>query len=223
MRLPDPLRRGSSRRPTGSRHQGHRQDDVKQIRRAARSSSSPEGQTTRSSSRTSGLTEEDVLYQQRIRELSEQDHDEGDQGQGQGHRRRRSRRTTTRTSRASRSPERRDLRIVLTKDKAKADAGQEGPRLGPVLEVGGQEVLDRPGLQEQGRRAARRGQGPAGEGLRQGDLRGQEGQAHRPGQDAVRLLRLRRHEGHPGQAADARRVQDLDQADPGLPEPAGTR
>ena len=167
-----------------------------------------------------GLTNEDVLYQQRIRELQNQITSKVTKGKDKVTDAQIEAYYNKNKSRFS-SPERRDLRIVLTKDKAKAAQAKKALDSGQSWKSRGQEVLGRPGLQEQGRRAARRGQGPAGARLRQGDLRGQEGQAHRPGQDAVRLVRLRRHEGHPDQAADARRVQDLDQADPGLPEPAG--
>ena len=90
-------------------------------------------------------------------------------------------------------PERRDLRIVLTKDKAKAEEAKKALDERPVVQVGRQEVLDRPGVEGAGRQAAGRRQGPAGEGPRHRDLQRQEGRAGRPGQDPVRLLRLRRH------------------------------
>ena len=117
-------------------------------------------------------------------------------------------------------PERRDLSIVLTKTEAKAERGQGGARERRVLQVGRQGVLDRRRLQGAGRQAAGRRQGPAGEGVRRGDLQGREGQDHRPGQDAVRLLRLQGRQGHQGVAADARAGQDDDPAGAGLAEPA---
>ena len=96
--------------------------------------------------------------------------------------------------RASRSPRRATCAIVLTKTEA---AGRRRPRRrsqsGQSFDDGRQEVLDRPGLQGQRRHAARRRQGPAGEGVRRRDLRRQARAAHRPGQDAVRLLRLPGH------------------------------
>ena len=89
-------------------------------------------------------------------------------------------------------PERRDLRVVLTKDKARpsrprprSKSGTPGSRR--------QEVLDRPGLQGPGRQAAGVAKGQQEKALRHGDLQRQEGRARRPGQDAVRLLRLRGH------------------------------
>ena len=53
-----------------------------------------------------------------------------------------------------------------------------------------------------------------------GDLRGQEGQARGPGEDPVRLVRLRGREGHQGLAADARAVQGDDQEPAALAAPA---
>ena len=191
--VPDPL---DLARPGGqpAERQGRRQDVVKQIDDIKKQQFAQKG-SFQKFLQSAGLTNEDVLYQQRIRELQNQITDEGHQGQGQGHRRPdrgllQQEQVALRPARAPRPAHRPD------QDEGEGRAGQEGARLRPVLEGGRQEVLDRPGLQEQGRRAARRGQGPAGAGLRRGDLRGQEGQAHRPGQDAVRLLRLRGHEGH---------------------------
>ena len=110
------------------------------------------------------MTEEDVLFQQRIRELSEQDHatkvtkgkDKVTDAQIAAYYNKNKARFA--------QPERRDLRIVLTKNKAKAEQAKKALETGQSLEGGGQEVLDRPGLQGAGRQAARRGQGPAGEG-----------------------------------------------------------
>ena len=117
-------------------------------------------------------------------------------------------------------PERRDLRIVLTKGEAKANAGQGGARQRRRLEDGRQEVLDRRGLQGAGRQAARAGPGHAREVARRGGLQGQEGRGHRPGQDPVRLLRLRGREDHEGHAADARAGQGDDPPDAAVAEPA---
>ena len=117
-------------------------------------------------------------------------------------------------------PERRDLRIVLTKGEAKAKQAKQALEGGQSFKAGRQEVLDRPGLQGAGRQAAGRRQGPAGEGARHGDLQGEEGRADRPGQDPVRLLRLRGHEDHPRLPADAGAGEGDDQADARVPEPA---
>src|SRR5204863_1078455 len=98
--------------------------------------------------------------------------------------------------------------------------GQAGAPERPVVEGGRQEVLDGPGLQEQRRPAARRVQGPVGEGPRRRDVRGQEGQARRADQDPVRLLRLRRDRHHVGLPAVVRQRQVVDQAAAGPAAPA---
>ena len=70
-------------------------------------------------------------------------------------------------------PEKRDLNVVLTKTKAKANQAKAALAQRRQLEGGGQEVLDRPGLQ--GRRAAKLPgvqPGPAGEGVRHRRLQG---------------------------------------------------
>ena len=104
-------------------------------------------------------------------------------------------------------PETRDLR-----DRPDQDRG-EGRRSAKAALESGAVVRSRSPRSTRSTRPPRRSggvllgrrQGPAGEGPRRRDLRRQEGQARRPGQDAVRLLRLRGHEDHAGHAADARR------------------
>ena len=117
-------------------------------------------------------------------------------------------------------PEKRDLRVVLTKEQGRRREGPGRARERRVLEVGRQEVLDRRHLQGHRRQAARAGQGHARQGARRRRLLRQEGRARRPGQDPVRLLRLHRHRRHRGEPADARRGQGDDQADPRLAGPA---
>ena len=118
-------------------------------------------------------------------------------------------------------PERRDLNVVLTKTKAKAEAGQEGARVGQVLEGSQQEVLDRLGLQGAGRQAARAGQGHARGSARQGRVRGQEGQADRPGQD-LRSATTSSTSSKitPASQQSLAQAKDDDQADAAVPEPA---
>ena len=62
-------------------------------------------------------------------------------------------------------------------DEGQGRRGQGRARGRPVVQDGRQEVLDRPGLQEPGRQAARRRQGPAGEGARRRRLQGEEGRS----------------------------------------------
>ena len=117
-------------------------------------------------------------------------------------------------------PEKRDLRVVLTKEKADADkalAALEGRRL---VEDRRQEVLDRRRVQGRGRQARRAGQGHARQGARRRGVLGQEGRALRADQDPVRLLRLPGHGDHRRLPADAGRGQGDDQADARLPGPA---
>ncbi len=115
-------------------------------------------------------------------------------------------------------PERRDLLVILTKTKAKADQAKAALAGGDKLKRRREEVLDRRGLQEPGRQAARRVEGPAGEGARLGRVRRQEGPGPRAGQDAVRLLRLPGHEDHQGFPAVAE-AGDRDDQEP-APQPA---
>ena len=117
-------------------------------------------------------------------------------------------------------PERRDLHIVLTKTKAKAEEAKAALEDGESFKSGRQGVLDRRRLQGAGRQAAGRRQGPAGEGVRHRDLRRRQGQDRRPGQDAVRLLRLQGRQGQRRLAADAGAGQGDDQAGARLAEPA---
>jgi parvulin-like peptidyl-prolyl isomerase len=99
-----------------------------------------------------GLTNEDVLYQQRIRELQNQITTKVTKGKDKVTDAQIAAYYNKNKSRFS-SPERRDLRIVLTKDKAKAARPRRrSNRASPGSRR--QEVLGRPGLQEQGRRAA---------------------------------------------------------------------
>ena len=93
---------------------------------------------------------------------------------------------------ALRPPERRDLNVVLTKTEAKAERGQGGDRVGQELQDGREEVLDRRGVQVAGRQAAGVAKGQQEKALRRRVFARQEA-ARRPGQDPVRLLRLRGH------------------------------
>ena len=86
-------------------------------------------------------------------------------------------------------------------DRGEGQPGQAGAAVRSELEGRREEVLDRPGLQEPGWIAARHPEGLAGEELRHRDLRGGQEQAERPGQDAVRLLRLPGAEDRRRQAA----------------------
>ena len=167
----------------------------------------------------SGLTQADVFYQQRNQLLQQKLTEKVTKAQGtvtdaqiqQYYDKNKSKFST---------PERRDLRIVLTKTQAKAAQARKALESGQSWADVDEEVLDRPGLEGAGRQARRRREGPAGEGARRRDLQGRQGQARRPGQDPVRLLHPRGLEDRAGQAAVARAVEGVDQADPHERQPA---
>ena len=77
-------------------------------------------------------------------------------------------------------PERRDLNVVLTKTKAKADAGQEGARGRRELQGRREEVLDRPGLEGAGRQAARRAKGQQEKALDEAVFKAEKGEVEGP-------------------------------------------
>ena len=151
---------------------------------------------------------------------AEPDHVEGDQGQGQGHRRPDRRllqqeQVALRLARAPRPAHRAD------QGQGQGRAGQEGARVRAVVESRGQEVLDRPGLQVQGRRSspgvAKGQQEPA---FDKAIFAAKKGKLTGPVKTQFGWYVFDVTKITPSQAADARRVQGLDQADPGLPEPA---
>ena len=203
----------------GAGRQGLRRRGQEAVRQAEEGRRSRRTRTSRSSSRTPARRRSDILKRVRLDTLSNKIREKVTKGkdkvtdaqiaavlqQEQG---------ALRAARAARPADRPD------QDEGQGRAGQEGARERPVVQVGRQEVLDRPGLQGAGRQAAGRRQGPAGEGARHGDLRRQEGRAGRPGQDPVRLLRLRGHQDHAGLPADAGAGQGDDQADARVAEPA---
>ena len=141
----------------------------------------------------SGLTQADVLYQQRNQLLQQKLHREGHQGARARSRDAQIAAYYNKNKSKFATPERRDLRIVLTKSTGEGGAGQ-GARSSPASRGSRspKQVLGRPGLQGPGRQADRRRQGPAGEGARRprSSMRS-KGKLDRPDQDAVRLLRLR--------------------------------
>ena len=77
-------------------------------------------------------------------------------------------------------PERRDLRVMLTKTEAKAKQAKRALDSGQPFKKVVKTVLDRRGVEVAGRAAPGGLRGPAGEGLRQGDLRGGQGRLEGP-------------------------------------------
>ena len=117
-------------------------------------------------------------------------------------------------------PERRDLRIVLTKTKAKANQAKAALDSGqPWKTVAKKYSIDQ-ASKAQGGKLPAQAKGTLEKALDHGRLRGQEGRHHRAGQDPVRLVRLRGRQDHAGHAADARAGQGHDQADAAVAEPA---
>ena len=98
-------------------------------------------------------------------------------------------------------PERRDLLVVLTKTRPRPT--RPSPRSRAARRSARSPRSSRSTRSPRRRAASCRPSPRASRSrLRQGDLRGQEGRADRPGQDAVRLLRLQGHQDHAGLAAD---------------------
>ena len=114
-------------------------------------------------------------------------------------------------------PEKRDLRVVLTKEKADADKALAALKDGDSWKTVAKKYSIDDTSKADGRQARGAGQGHAGQGARRRRVLGQEGRADRADQDPVRLLRLRGQRDHPRLAADAGRGQGDDQADARLP------
>ena len=166
-----------------------------------------------------GLTNEDVLYQQRIRELQNQITSKVTKGKDKVTDAQIAAYYNKNKSRFS-SPERRDLRIVLTKDKAKAaqakkalDSGQSWKSVAKKYSV--DQASKSKGGQLPG--VAKGQQEPA---FDKAIFAAKKGKLTGPIKTQFGWYVFDVSEDHPEQAADARRVQGLDQADPGLPEPA---
>ena len=106
------------------------------------------------------------------------------------------------------TPEKRNVEIILTKTEAAAKSAKKEIESGKSFCERRQEGLDRPDQQGQGRSAGRSDQRRRGEVARRRDLLGQAEAAERPGQDAVRLLRLRGPEHQAGAPGTALEGQD---------------
>ena len=176
--------------------------------RTRRSSRSPTTRPYKEFLKTSGQTEEDLLFRVRARLPVERDPQEGRGRQGQGHRQGRSRTTTTRTRSASPSPSARPQRRAHRRPRRRPSRPRSALEDGESFKAGRQEVLDRRGVQGAGRQAARRRQGPAGEGARRGRLQGREGRARRARSrpsSATTSSRSRRSRPPPSRRSSSRR------------------
>ncbi len=82
------------------------------------------------------------------------------------------------------SPEKRDILMIMTRTKAKADAAAKALQERHVVQGRGQEVLDRPADEVLGRPAQGRHTRQAGREVRGGRVHRRQGQDRRPGQGA---------------------------------------
>ena len=117
-------------------------------------------------------------------------------------------------------PEQRDLRIVLTKGEAKAKQAKQALERGQSFKAVAKKYSIDQASKAQGGKLPAVAKGQQEKALDTAIFKAEEGRADRPGQDPVRLLRLRGHEGHPRLAADAGAGEGDDQADARVPEPA---
>ena len=155
----------------------------------------------------------------RLDTLSQQDPRQGDQGQGQGHRPAdrgllQQEQGPVRPARAARPEHRPD------QDRGQGRRGQGGAR--DAASRSSRSRRSTRSTTPPRRRAASCRPWPRASRRRRSTTRSSRPRRARsgPGQDAVRLLRLRGRQGHQGVAADARAGQDHDQAGARVAEPA---
>ncbi len=159
----------------------------------------------------SGMTTADVLERVRVQAARPAHNAEDPEGRRAGHRRAGDcvLQQEPRTVLAARAPRPRNR---ADEDEGAGRSGEERARRRQELEGGREEVLDRPRLEGDRRRAEGRREGPGGQGARRCCVLGQEGRHRRPGQGSVRLVHRPRH-GDNGADADAARAgEGADQA-----------
>jgi parvulin-like peptidyl-prolyl isomerase len=169
--------------------------------------------------KTSGFTEEDIFFRVRLEQLSNKLREKVTKGKDKVS----DKQIQTyydKNKKRFAQPERRDLRIVLTRDRAKAEQAKSAVEGGRSWKAVAKEFSTDQASKNQGGHAAGRRQGPAGARAGQGRLRREEGRAAGSGQDPVRLVRLLRPEGHARQPAVAEGGLADDQGHPRLREPA---
>ena len=117
-------------------------------------------------------------------------------------------------------PERRDLLVVLTKSKAKAEAAKKALENGQSWKSVAKKYSIDEASKAQGGKLPAQAKGTLEKQLDEAVFKAKKGAADRPGQDPVRPLPVRGHQGHAGVAADARAGQGDDPADAAVAEPA---
>ena len=117
-------------------------------------------------------------------------------------------------------PERRDLLVVLTKGKAKAEAAKKALKSGQSWKAVAKKYSIDEASKAQGGKLPAQAKGTLEKQLDEAVFKAKKGDADRAGQDPVRQLPVQGHQGHPGVAADARAGQGDDQADAAVAEPA---
>ena len=186
---------GRGRTTTASRSPTRRSRSPSTSRRSRASRRTP---TSRSSSRPPATTQEDLARARQARPAVEQDPRQGHQGQGQGLRRAdrgllQQEQGALRPARAARPADRPDqdegARPSRPRRRSRAASpGRPWPRSTRSTRP--------PSRRAASCRAVAKGQQE--KALDDGGLQRQEGRARRPGQDAVRLLRLRGQQDHAG-------------------------
>ena len=119
------------------------------------------------------------------------------------------------------SPERRDLRIVLTKDKAKAQQAKKALDSGQSWKAVAKKYSVDQASKSKGGALPGVAKGQQEPAFDKAIFAAEKGKLTGPVKTQFGWYVFDVTQGHPDQAADARGVQDLDQADPRLPEPAG--
>ena len=167
----------------------------------------------------SGLTEADVFYQQRNQLLQQKLTEKVTKAQGKVTDAQIQQYYDKNKSKFS-TPERRDLRIVLTKTKEEAAAARKALDSGQSWSSVAKKYSIDQASKAQGGKLAGVAKGQQEKALDDAIFKADKGKLVGPGQDAVRLVHPRGLEGRRRQAAVARAVERVDQADPHERQPA---
>ena len=117
-------------------------------------------------------------------------------------------------------PERRDLNVVLTKGKAKAQQAKKALQGGQSFKTVAKKYSIDQASKSQGGKLPDVAEGQQEKAFNAAIFSAKKGKLQGPRQDAVRLLRVQGHEGHAGLAAVARPVEGHDQEPAQVAAPA---